>query len=482
MNLTRTENNAVTHSTTGSNVLDFFSVGGALRHRNSEEVIKLFDSAWAEDAQLTLRAMFYFRDIRGGQGQRDAFRVQLKHLADINSSACWKILNLIQEYGRWDDFYALFDTTLESYVIRLFKEQVDKDLIAIETNEPVSLLGKWLKSENTTSKKSRRLAHKTRIGFGMDSKTYRKTLSKLRNAIRVVEVAMSAKVYDAIDYEKVPSQAMLKYRNAFSRNDEERFNQYLEDVKTGRAKINADTLYPQQLVHAIWHSSIDTSIAESLWNNMPDFVDGAEENAIAVVDTSGSMMGTPIEVSVGLGLYLAERAKGPYANQFITFSRRPTMQTIQGETIVDKLNGMRNADWDMNTDIEAVFKIILDTAIDTEATQEEMLDKVYIISDMEFDNAVDVIYDESIPTHDDTLFNTIRGRFIATGYKMPQIVFWNVDSRNNQFPMSMDDRGFLNVSGYSPSIFKNLVNNNIVSPHEFMMEILNSERYQNIEI
>ena len=158
-----------------------------------------------------------------------------------------------------------------------------------------------------------------------------------------------------------------------------------------------------------------------------------------------------------MGLYLAERAKGPYANKFITFSRLPTMQTIQGETIDDKLNGMRNADWDMNTDIEAVFKIILDTAIDTEATQEEMLDKVYIISDMEFDNAVDAVYDESIPTHDDTLFNTIRGRFIATGYKMPQIVFWNVDSRNNQFPMSMDDRGFLNVSGYSPSIFKNLV-------------------------
>jgi hypothetical protein len=482
MNLTLTENNAVSNSTTGSNVLDFFSVGGALRNRSDKEVISLLDSAWAEDRLLTLKAMFYFRDVRGGQGQRNAFRVQLKHLANTHPAVVLRSIGVIQQYGRWDDLYALFDTPLEQDAINIINAQLELDLLAMNRGDPVSLLCKWLKSENTSSKESRRLACKTRVSLGMNSKTYRIILAKLRKSIRVVEVAMSAKVYGAIDYERVPSQAMLKYRSAFLRNDEERFSKYLEDVKTGRAKINAATLYPQQIVHAIWHSNINVNVAESLWNNMPDFVDGAKENAIAVVDTSGSMMGTPIEVSVSLGLYLAERAKGPYANKFITFSRRPTMQTIQGETILDKVNGMRNAEWEMNTNIEAVFDIILQTAIDTSATQEEMLDKVYIISDMEFDSAVDSYYDDNVPTHDRSLFNTIRDKYINAGYKIPQIVFWNVDSRNNQFPMCMDDRGFLNVSGYSPSIFKNLVNNTIVSPYDFMMEILNSERYEQIEI
>jgi hypothetical protein len=483
MTLTRTENSAVAHSTTGSNVLDFFSAGGALRSRDDNDVINLFNSAWAEDRLLTLKAMFYFRDIRGGQGQRNAFRVQLRNLANIYPDAVRCNLHLVPLYGRWDDLYAVFGTSVEKYAIGLFLSQLNSDLEAIENNGQPSLLGKWLKSENTTSKKSRKLAHKTRTGFGMDSKTYRQTLSKLRRAARVVEVAMSAKVYDAIEYTKVPSQAMLRYRNAFQRNDGERFTQYIDDVKTGRAKINADTLYPQQIIHEISQGNIDSNIADSLWNSMPDFTDGTTENAIAVVDVSGSMSGTPMEVAIGLGMYLADRAKGPYANKFITFSESPQMIEIKGKNIVDKVNGIRQANWDMNTNIEAVMEQILQTAIDNNCTSDEMVERLYIISDMEFDSAVDAGYSEQdVPAHDEVLFRQLNERFEESGYKMPNIVFWNVDSRNNNFPMSMDERGFLNVSGYSPSIFKNLVNNTIVSPIEFMMEILNAERYRQIEI
>ena len=483
MTLTRTENSAVTHSTTGSNVLDFFSAGGALRSRDDKDVINLFNSAWAEDRFLTLKAMFYFRDIRGGQGQRNAFRVQLRNLANTYPDAVKRNLHLVPLYGRWDDLYAVFDTAVEKYAIGLFLSQLNSDIEAIENNGQPSLLGKWLKSENTSSKKSRKLAHKTRTGFSMDSKTYRQTLSKLRREIRVVEVAMSAKVYDAIEYTIVPSQAMLKYRTAFARNDKERFNQYLDDVKTGHAKINADTLYPQQIIHEISRGNIDSNVADSLWNSMPDFTKGTTENAIAVVDVSGSMSGMPIEVAIGLGMYLADRAKGPYANKFITFSESPQMVEIKGKNIVDKVNGIRQADWDMNTNIEAVMEQVLQTAIDSNCTSDEMVERLYIISDMEFDSAVDAGYSEQdVLAHDEVLFKQLNERFEESGYKMPNIVFWNVDSRNNNFPMSMDERGFLNVSGYSPSIFKNLVNNTIVSPIEFMMEILNAERYRQIEI
>ncbi len=482
-NFARTENGALVRSTTNSAVLDFFSVGGAIRSRIEQEQVRLFTDAWAEDELLALKAMFYFRDVRGGQGQRDPFRVQLSWLAEHKPEVVRKNLPLIANFGRWDDLYVLFGTELEKDVISLFKSQLNSDIENMAAGDSISLLGKWLKSENASSAATKKLAHKTRKGLGMSSKEYRKMLSALRCAIEVLERHTSKGDWNSIDYSKVPSQAMFKSKKAFFKHDKNRIEQFLKKVENGEKKINAATLYPQQIVHDVLHGCPDTrSLINAQWEALPNYCGDTPENAIAVVDTSGSMSGTPMEVAIGIGMYLAERATGPYKDHFITFSATPKLQKIVGHDVWDKVQNLRRADWGMNTNLEAVFTLILDVAVQQNLSQDEILDKLYIISDMEFDSISNNYSSVHCPTPNQTLFNQIRKRFEQHGYKMPDLVFWNVDSRNDQQPMSMDDRGFQNVSGYSPSIFASLMTGEFLSAYDMMINVLNNERYSEIKV
>lgn len=487
-NYTLSENGAVAKATTNSEMLNFFSQGGAIRNRTPEEQQTLFLRAWNESPELALRAMFYFRDIRGGQGQRGAFRNQLKLLAQIAPSVVRKNLYLIAEFGRWDDVYALDGTEVESDVYELISNQLDSDIADAKANKSISLLAKWLKSENASSKETKRLASKTRKALGFTPKQYRTILSDLRGYLDVTERKTSSNAWNQINYSGVPSNAMMKYRNAFRKHDQERFSDFITRVNSGEEKINSSALYPYEIVEKILQQccfayysdnyAITPQLAQAMWDNLPNYI-GEEENSIAVVDTSGSMTGIPMNVAISLGIYLAERAKGPYKDHFITFSRKPQLQKISGNGIYEKVKALHSAHWEQNTDIEAVFDLILSTAIKNKLTQDEIVDKLYIISDMEFDKASRP-YGAS--TLSETLFETISNNFAKHGYKMPKLVFWNVDARNSQFPMSMDERGFQNVSGFSPSIFASLMSGEFVGPYEIMEQVLNSERYSVISV
>lgn len=494
-NVAYTENGARAFETTNSKVLDFFSHGGALRSSDDHRIRNIFSRAWSEDSELALKTMFYFRDVRGGQGQRHAFRVQLQYLASIAPDTVIKNLPLIAEYGRWDDLYSLFgisrgdgsiDSELRMAVINTFKNQLIADINAMKSGGNVSLLAKWLKSENASSPATKRLGFLTRQGLGMDSKTYRKTLSALRKHLDVVERHVSSGDWTGINYEHVPSNAMMKYRKAFKSHDTTRFTNFIDRVNAGEAKINVAVTYPYEIVEKIIRRDIDNKLAQGMWDNLPDYIEGSDENSIAVVDTSGSMSGTPINVALSIGLYLAERATGPYKDHFITFSNKPKLQSVYGHTIVEKIENMYNADWMMNTNIEATFDLILNTAIRNNVSQKDMINKVYIISDMEFDACAGSGSNDrwgGLTKHaDKTLFQTINDRFIANGYSMPNLVFWNVDSRNDQVPMKADERGFVNVSGFSPSIFKTLMTGEFNSPYELMLEVIDSERYAPLKV
>jgi hypothetical protein len=476
-NYALTENGAVAKATTNSAVLDFFSQGGAIRMLSPEKQQDMFLRAWAENPELALKAMFYFRDVRGGQGQREAFRNQYKLLAELAEDTARKNISNIPEYGRWDDVYALDGTEVERDAYDALAKQFNKDMFSFFEDDNISLLAKWLKSENASSRETKRLARKTREALGMDSRSYRKALSKLRKHLDVVERKTSANQWDEIEYSRVPSNAMMKYRNAFAKHDRARYTDFINAVNTGEAKINVSVLYPHEIVGKIMRGgNIDTNVAEAMWNNLPDFT-GEAENSIAVVDTSGSMGmgdGLPRDVALGLGIYLAERAKGPYKDHFITFSNRPKLQELKGANIVEKVNNLWRASWDMNTNIEAVFNLVLDAAIKNNVPKSEMLDKLYIISDMEFDGATS--------RSNSTLFQTIADKFSRAGYEMPKLVFWNVNARNVQFPMSMDERGFQNVSGFSPSILQSLMTGEFIGPYELMLEVLNSERYKSVTL
>lgn len=449
MNKTTTENGAVTLRSTNNPLVDFFALAGSTRN-HPELGLDLFKKAFAFDRQSAIRVLFYLRDVRGGQGERALFRNCLEYLAINEKETSDKIVSLVPEYGRWDDIFGLHVET----ILPIIKAQLEAD----KESENPSLLAKWLPSENTSSKKTQTLAKGMAKALGLSSRQYRKMLSGLRAKIKLVEHKMSVKEWGAIEYAKVPSQAGLKYRKAFNRNDGERYCAYLEAVTNGESKINTSTLYPHQV-----YKAVGTPGAEQMWANLPDYTMG--KKAIVVADVSGSMSGDPMAVSVSLALYFAERNEGAFKDHFITFSGNPTLQKINGTTLRDKMNSIERADWSQNTNLYRVFECI----INTNATAEEMPETIYIISDMEFDQCADL-----------TNFQAIDALYKAKEIKRPNLVFWNVNARNKQVPVEQNQYGVTLVSGLSPSTFKLAVEN--LSPVELVMQVVNSERYATIEV
>lgn len=303
--ITETENGGRALSSTGDGLLNLFAVLGALRSR-PHDVIEKFDDAYNEDADLATKMVFYGRDVRGGLGERTVARLMLHRLAEINPSVVNCNIQNIVQYGRWDDLFVLFDTECENAMLNTISTQLSADLIAMREDKPVSLLAKWMPSINTSSRNTVALAAKLVRALEMTPATYRKTLSKLRRYIDVVEVKMSANEWEKINYEHVPSKAMSNYNGAFENHDSVRFLNYLNDVKEGKAKINASTLYPYDIIEKLrCRDNLDT--CDLQWKALPNYVEG-DNNFLVMADVSGSMMGRPMATSVGLAIYFAERS------------------------------------------------------------------------------------------------------------------------------------------------------------------------------
>ena len=479
-NRTYTENGAVTNRSTGSELLDLFATVGALRRADEQEITDRFLRAWTEGKDLAMKLLFYARDVRGGLGERRVFRAVLRWLAVNEPKSLVKNLPLIAEYGRWDDVAILLDSPVKAAVVALLKEQLSKDQEALKQEDaPVSLLGKWMPSINAhnedTVKRGRLLAKE----LGLTEREYRKVLSALRARIRILENNLREKDY-SFDYAKQPSKAMFKYRKAFARNDRERYTEFLQRVQRGEATLHTGTLLPYELVDPYLGGNgrsflmpLTPEEAQTLnttWAALEDFA--TDENALAIVDTSGSMYWSnspkPASVALSLGLYFAERAKGPYRNHFIEFSAHPELIELKGETFVEKLRYIASFNEVANTNLTAVFDLILSAAVKNSVPKEDLPQKLYIISDMEFDACV---HNASA-----TVFENARKRYAEHGYELPQLVFWNVDSRNRQQPVTMNDRGVALVSGCSPRIFS-MAMEGVLDPYAFMLSVLNSERY-----
>lgn len=497
-NYTYTENGALTYKSTLDGLLDLFALGGAYRTRSDADVINLFMKAFAEDEVHALKCLFYLRDVRGGQGERRFFRVVAKWLAREHTDAMKRNLQYVPEFGRWDDLYVFVGTPLEKDAFKLMYDQLALD---VSCKTP-SLLAKWLKSENTSSRDSRALADKTRRYFGMNHKEYRKTLSILRERIRVLERLMSAGRWDEIEFDKIPSRAGMIYKNAFARHDIERMKSekdiqsYEDFAKDKNAKVNAKALYPYEVVkeamafgqwgyyfssnrHRKSQALDDTErlMVNKYWENLADYFQGCTFNGICVADTSGSMYGDPLAVALSIAMYCAERNKGDFANHFFTFSNDPTFVEIEGVDFVDKINRMVRSDWGMSTNVEAVFDKMLSIAKQNHCSQDEIPASVIIISDMEFNDCVRdggrwAGYGGQVAN--ETLFETIEKRWNAAGYKMPNLVFWNAQARQDNIPMRVSGHVSY-VSGFSPVIFEQVLKG--VTAYDLMFDKLDSERY-----
>lgn len=484
-NYNHTENGSVAHKSTLSAIYDMYALGGAYRNRTDEDCILLFKNALEENEELAMKCLFYLRDVRGGQGERRFFRVCMNWLANENPKAVKRNLEQFSEFGRWDDLYCLVNTPVEDDMFALMYEQLSKDVESLEKeNQGVSLLGKWLKSCNASSKETTRLGNITREAFGLTHKQYRKILSALRTRINIVEKLMSENRWDEIEFDKIPSKAGLIYKNAFARRDiiAQKYAEFMKDANT---KVNAGTLYPYEVVkevvnHINYYSNnpikmtdIERAVVNKYWDNLTDYFNGAALNALAVVDTSGSMWGTPINVAISLGMYCAERAQGPFANHYISFASQPQLIKVEGIDFVDKVYRIYATNLVDNTNLEAVFDLLLDTAIRNNVSQSEIPENIIIISDMQIDEARSSWRARKRVAPVNTVMEMARVKWAAAGYTLPHLIYWNVDARQNTF---LDDGENVSyVSGFSSSTFEQIMSGK--TGVELMLEKLMSDRY-----
>ena len=472
----RTENGAIAYRDTSNCLVDLFGVIGALRNEISDgdprRLYALIDGACTLDKNLLAKMLFYSRDIRGGLGERDTFREAIRYCAFKHPEIIKCNIPLIPEYGRWDDMFSLVGTPLEDDMWAFVKQTYDQDLLAVKNgSKAVSLLAKWLPSADASSENTRRKGCYAAKRLSDSVYNYKREVKSLRRVIDTIESHISAKDWGTYDYSKIPSNAMLKYNSAFIRNDGERFNQYLSNVSSGKAKINSATLYPYDLVRRTAREVGNT--CEELWKNLPNYVEG-ENNYLVMADVSGSMAGMPLYSSVGLAIYFAERNKGPFKNLFMTFSESPKFVEIpEHYSFKEKCRFVFSAPWGMNTNLEAAFDEILSVAINSGATQDDLPKSLIIITDMEFDRAT---------RNNVVFFDAMKKKFVDAGYEMPNVVFWNVNSRNETYHAKADAPCVQLVSGQSTSTFKNLIEGLGMTPYEMMVQTLSNKRYDPIRV
>lgn len=463
---TKTENGMKTYTTTENALTDFFFACGALRNAPNERIEELFEAALKEDPVIATRILFYSRDVRGGQGERKLFRVCLNHLKTINNA---QVLNFIKEnlhviphYGRWDDVLSLLNYNNEL-------DQLIGNFIKQSLYYGDNLCAKWMPREKSAKKD---LARKLRGLMRLSAKDYRKLLSKNTN---VVENKMCAKEWADINFSHVPSQAFLRYRNAFRRHQEERFEQFNKDVSEGKETVNAGTLHPHQIISQCFSHSVNKLEMNNLWNNLKEFYT-TDEKILPIVDVSASMnQGTPIamHVSIALGLYISERNTGKFKNFFVTFDDNPEFCLADQECIVDRVRYTGNAPWGGSTNLEKTFQVILDKAVHNMVNHKDMPSKIIIFSDMEFNEATSSYSSEE---YDYSALKMIKSKYSKMGYEMPKIIFWNLASRNKNNPVRFDQEGTALVSGFSPSIMTAILGGKDFTPYSIMMDAL--EKYK----
>lgn len=490
-NVSVTENGAVCYRTTGKELLDLNFAVASLRKMTDAEVAKRFKKAFCEDKVLAMKWLFFARDARQGLGERRLFRVVLKDLVNSNPEMVVPVINLIPEYGRYDDLWCLLDNKESADVIcKLVDDQLSEDLKNMKAKKSISLLAKWLPSINASSVETKRYAKQICKAIGATEREYRKALSMFRKYLDVVEVKMSAKNWSEIKYDAVPSRANLIYNSAFLRNDEERRRDYLSKLEKGETKINASTLFPHDIVHKYgcyrYGMKKKDATVEALWKALPDTVKGCG-NTIVVADGSGSMtvnVGgntgvSALEVANALAIYFAEHSSGEFKDKYITFSERPQLVDFsKASSLHEKLQIAASHCEVANTNIEKVFDLILTTAVQNKMHQEDIPKNVLIISDMEFDAAT---YNYSRGGKvSKRLFDVIAQKYADAGYQLPRLVFWNVNSRTGTIPVKENDLGVALVSGFSVNIAK-MVMSGKLDPFECLLETLNSERYAPVE-
>ncbi|KAI9168712.1 hypothetical protein LWI28_000965 [Acer negundo] len=305
----------------------------------------------------------------------------------------------------------------------------------------------------------------------------KQVLVPLRRVLELPEAYMSANKWDLLPYNRVHSVAMEIYKDKFLKHDEERFNEFLGQVKEGKAKIAAGALLPHRIINSL-RDGDGGQVAELQWKRMVDDLkkEGSLSNCMAVCDVSGSMGGIPLEVSVALGILVSELSEDPWKGKLITFSERPELQNVEGDDLNTKTKFVENMNWDMNTDFQKVFDRILEVAVEGNLNPEQMIKRLFVFSDMEFDRA-------SINPWE-TDYQAIVRKYTENGYGsvVPQIVFWKL-RHSRATPVTRKQQGVALVSGFSKNMIKMFLNNDgEINPEIIMEAAISRKEYHKLVV
>lgn len=452
-NLTITENQALALKSTVSPELDLFYNIGAKRNK---DILPLFIKSYSNSPEISIRIALWGRDAREGCGERQIFKDILKYL-EINEIEIFKrVVIKVPELGRWDDL--LICQTEEGFnlIAQLIKDDINK-------NSKRSLAAKWMPRKGE-------IANKLRKKWKMNPKEYRKFLVENTN---VVENQMCLNKWDEINYEEVPSLAMTRYTKAFNKHSKETFSQYKVNLSKGEVKINTNAIYPYDIINNLLNG--DSELAELQWKNLGNVF--SMDKVIPLVDVSGSMSTkigktlTAMNVAISLGLYMTERQNDEFKDLILTFETKPKFINLRNiKTLKERYNMILESPWGGSTNIESAFDLILNKAIEVNATKEEIPNMLIIFSDMEFNSA--------ISNNSNTMYEICKKRYNSKGYDLPIIIFWNLVSRNDHVPVRFDTNGTILLSGFSPKIIKYILNNlNDITPLKIMNDIIMNERY-----
>lgn len=453
-----TENGMPTLSSSMNRNVDLFFAIGSSR---GKDITDMYELAYQENKETAVRCLFWARDVREGAGERQTFRNLLKHLEKVHPSTLEKLLKHIPEFGRWDDLLIFERDYIRDQAFGLIKEALT------QSNQ---LAAKWMPRKG-------KIAVELREFLKMTPKQYRKALVSLTN---VVEQKMCSKQWNDINFNHIPSIAASRYQKAFTKNAPEHYSEYRESLikNDGSAKINAGAIYPHMVIQGMNAGDVDVSIAQ--WDALPNYL--SDNKILPMVDVSGSMTSkvspnsniSCLDVSVGLGLYLADKQTGAFRNSILTFSSKPTLQVLRGN-IYEKYKQLLRAEWQMSTNIVAAFERILEVAKKHKVSEDEMPKFLLILSDMEFDSATASWGGNK--TMNAGAFNVAKQNFESAGYKMPSVVFWNLNARKGNVPVRYNEEGVCLVSGFSTNILKNILAAKSLTPVDLMMDTLYCSRY-----
>jgi hypothetical protein len=468
---TTTDNGAVSLQSSGDDLLNLFV--GASRGIDDNKLKMLMDKSAKESMLYTLKIIAYVRDIRGGKGERDLGRKMMNWLLENDERQLYVNMNtFICEYGRWDDGVYLRKSVARKHYIELLGNQLRDDITNMVNMKSVSLAAKWVPSESSALNKKTGVFFSLAKNMGIKPAELRKTyIAPLRAYIDVLERKMCAKEWSKVDYEKVPSQAMLKHGRpecAFMRNDKERFEEYKKNLSLGKAKINAKTLFPHELISSYLSLDESDQIIESQWKEMIEKMRniGVLDNVLVLSDVSSSMRGTPMLISYTMGLLISSLNKSDvFRNKVLTFESVPQLVDVSGDTLFEQLEKIKHAPWGGSTNICAAFDLILDMIKDTDTVMPE---KIIIVSDMQFNEADD---------NYETNYKSICNKFSEAGYKVPHVVFWNINGCSNDFQVESNTPNVSMISGFSVDILKCVLEAKIPTPYDTMMAALNNPRY-----